>query len=380
MNIEQLQWSAKSGWPQAVNTYAPRESVQVAFLFGSANLIKASEAFQLCRRLYPKAHLVGCSTAGEIQDTNLSQDTVMVTAVAFQKTSVAVARIDLRSPGESFEAGQRLIRALDPNGLRHVFVISEVLQVDASDVIEGINSVLPPGVTVSGGFSADGDRQQVSHIWCNGDPGQSSVAALGFYGDHLRVGSAATGLWGRFGPIRRITKSKGSVLYELDGRSALGIYKEYLGELAAGLPASGLLFPVSLSVRDTGHDVLRGLLSVDEATQSMRFAGNMPEGAHVRMMMGTIERLIDDTHSAAEQSLVGLEGAQPELAFIVSCNGRRHVLKQRVEEELEAVREVIGEPTVLTGFYSCGEIAPLGPGEPSELYNESLAVTTFAEI
>ncbi len=379
MRIEQLHWSTKTGWTPEAAASTLGESAQVAFLFGSAALIKASESFELCRRIYPNAHLLGCSTAGEIQGTTVRQETVSVTGVAFKHTPVAVARVDLREPGESFEAGQKLVRSLDPDGLRHVFVISEVLQVDASEVMNGINSVLPAGVTVSGGFSADGDRQQVSHIWCNGAPGQSSVAALGFYGDHLRIGSAATGLWGQFGPLRSITKSSGSVLYELDGRSALGIYKQYLGELASGLPASGLLFPICLSVGDKGHSVLRGLLSVDEATQSMRFAGSVPEGSPVRMMMGSIERLIDGTLEAARQSTLGLQGAPAQLAFVVSCNGRRHVLKQRVEEELEAVREVIGEQAVLTGFYSCGEIAPLAPGEPPELHNETLAITTFVE-
>ena len=380
MLIEQQQWSAKTGWVARSQVSGLGESAQVALLFGAATLIKQSEAFERCRRMYPKAHLVGCSTAGEIMGTNISRDTVAITAVAFAKTRVAVARVDLPNPEASFEAGAKLVRLLDPSGLRHIFVISEVLKVDASQVMNGINSALPVGVTVSGGFSADGDRQQISHIWCNGGPAQSSAAALGFYGDHLKIGTAVTGLWGQFGPVRQITKSRGSVLYELDSRSALSLYKEYLGELASGLPASGLLFPISVSVRGTGHSVLRGLLSVDEATQSMRFAGDVPEGAQVRMMMGSIERLIDDTYEASRQSTVGLGNAPPELAVIVSCNGRRVVLSQRVEEELEAVGEVLGENATLTGFYSCGEIAPIAPGETAELHNEALAITTFAEV
>ena len=238
----------------------------------------------------------------------------------------------------------------------------------------------PRGATVSGGFSADGDRQQLSHIWCDGDPEQSSMVALGLYGDHLRVGSAATGLWGQFGPVRVITKSAGNVLYELDGRSALGLYKEYLGELASGLPATGLLFPLAVTVGNTGQSVLRGLLNVDEATQSMRFAGNMPEGAQVRMMMGAIEQLVDDTLVAARQSIEPLGTTPAELSILVSCNGRRHVLKQRVEEEVEAVGEVVGPGTILTGFYSCGEIAPIAPGQRSELHNETLAITSLSEV
>jgi hypothetical protein len=379
MKIEQQQWTAQTGWGMRSEVLGLGESAQVAFLFGAAGLIRQSEGFERCRRMYPKAHVLGCSTAGEIMGTNMRRDTVAITAVAFAKTRVEVARVDVREEG-SFEAGANLVRALDRPGLRHIFVISEVLQVDASEVMHGINSALRDGVTVSGGFSADGDRQQISHIWCNGGPAQSSAAALGLYGDELRIGMSVTGLWGQFGPIRQITKSRGSVLYELDGRSALGLYKEYLGELAAKLPASALLFPISLSVRDTGHSVLRGLLAMDEAAQSMRFAGDVPEGAQVRMMMGTIERLIDDTYEAAAESTAGLGGAAPELAFLVSCNGRRVVLSQRVEEELEAVGEVLGGGTALAGFYSCGEIAPIAPGEASELHNESLAITTFAEV
>ncbi len=380
MIVEQQQWTAQTGWAARGEVRALGESAQVAFLFGAAALIKQSEAFERCRQMYPKAHLLGCSTAGEIMGTNMRRDTVAITAVAFAKTRIEVARIDALNPEGSFEAGANLVRALDPAGLRHIFVISEVLQVDASQVMNGINSALHGGVTVSGGFSADGDRQQISHVWCNGGPVQSSAAALGFYGDQLKIGTAVTGLWGQFGPVRQITKSRGSVLYELDGRSALGLYKEYLGELASELPASALLFPISLSVRKTGYSVLRGLLSLDEATQSMRFAGDVPEGAQVRMMMGSIEQLIDDTYEAATQSIAGWGDVAPELAFVVSCNGRRVVLSQRVEEELEAVGEVLGDKTVLTGFYSCGEIAPIAPGEPSELHNESLAITTFAEV
>ena len=198
MVIEQQQWSAKTGWTARGKAGDIGESARVAFLFGAANLIKQSGAFERCERMYPNAHRLGCSTAGEILGTNVSRDTVAITTLAFAKTDVAVARVDVPSPDGSFEAGQRLIRLLEPRGLRHVFVVSEVLHVDANLVMHGINAALPAGVTVSGGFSADGDRQQVSHIWCNGDPAQSSIAALGFYGDHLKVGSAATGLWGQF--------------------------------------------------------------------------------------------------------------------------------------------------------------------------------------
>ncbi|MBS1873756.1 MAG: FIST C-terminal domain-containing protein [Acidobacteria bacterium] len=380
MNIEHMTWSENAGWRSEPETPVLGEQAQIVLLFGAANRMRASRAFELCKQHYPKAHVLGCSTAGQIQGTDVTLDTVALTAIAFEHTPVKVARVRMNGPEDSFEAGRTLVQSLPAEGLRHVLVLSEVIQVDANQVVAGINAALPPGVTVSGGFSADGDRQQLSHIWCDGDPEQSSVAAIGLYGNRVRVGSAATGLWGQFGPLRTITKSRGNVLYELDGRSALAIYKEYLGELASALPAAGLLFPLAVSVGDTGRSVLRGLLNVDESTQSMRFAGSMPEGSEARMMMGTIERLVDDTLTAAGESMAPLGGVTPQLAILVSCNGRRHVLKQRVEEEVEAVKEVVGDGAVLTGFYSCGEIAPIGPGERAELHNETLAITTLAEV
>ena len=102
--------------------------------------------------MYPNAHRLGCSTAGEILGTTVSRDTVAITALAFAKTAVAVARVDVPDLEESFEAGKRLIQSLEPRGLKHIFVLSEVLQVDASQVMNGINSALPGGVTVSRGL------------------------------------------------------------------------------------------------------------------------------------------------------------------------------------------------------------------------------------
>jgi hypothetical protein len=176
-----------------------------------------------------------------------------------------------------------------------------------------------------------------------------------------------------------ITKSRQNVLYEFDGRPALALYKQYLGEYAAGLPATGLMFPLELRIEPDGHRVLRALLAVDEKEQSITFAGDVPEGSHVRFMVGHIEDLIQGTLAAAKSSCLPLANTPPELSLIVSCNARRAVLKQRVEEEVEAVREILGEGPVMTGFYSYGEIGPPHGGSGSELHNETMTITNFAE-
>jgi hypothetical protein len=195
----------------------------------------------------------------------------------------------------------------------------------------------------------------------------------------LRVGYGSLGGWDPFGPERLITRSKGNVLYELDGHSALELYKKYLGEHAQGLPATGLLFPLSLRVKAGETGVVRTILSVNEQEQSMTFAGDVPEGAYARLMKANFDRLIDGAIGAAKTSYQAIGSTSPDLAVLISCVGRKLILKQRIEEEVEGVRDILGERTVLTGFYSYGEISPFAPGAKCELHNQTMTITTFSE-
>jgi hypothetical protein len=386
MKVEQWQWSDAGGWdarPLADSLADPLASTlgasaQLVLLFGGAKLASAREGIAKARQAFPKARIFGCSTGGEIHGTGVGDGTLTLTAIAFDHSHVATAQAPIESADRSFAAGERLVRGLDARGLRHVFVLSEGLRVNGSDLVSGIHAALPPGVSASGGFAADGNSLQQTHVWCDGEPEQAAAIALGFYGEQLRFGLSVTGGWRPFGPDRVITKSHNNVLYEFDGRPALALYKQYLGDHAAGLPATGLTFPLELCIGQRKHRVLRALLAVDEKEQSITYAGNVPEGSYARFMMGHIEDLIGGALKAAKVSLENL-GQPSALSLLVSCNARRAVLKQRVEEEVEAVHDVLGAQTALTGFYSYGEIGPPEAGAPPELHNETMSITSIAE-
>ncbi|HVS52179.1 MAG TPA: FIST N-terminal domain-containing protein [Opitutaceae bacterium] len=379
MKIEQAQWDVARGWtPSRFGELGP--AAQVVLVFGRPSMVEQSGCRAACRQVYPHAILFGCSTGGEIADTRVTDDTVTLTAIAFQNTTVATAHTTIDGPEQSFDAGVRLVQQFKPAGLRHIFALSEGLHVNASELVRGMNSALPPGVALSGGCAADGNRLTATHVWCDSAPRSNFVAALGFYGEHLRIGVSAIGGWKPFGPDRLITKSKQHVLFELDGRPALALYKQYLGKHAEGLPATGLQFPLELRVGAENQRVLRAILAVDEAEQSITFAGTVPEGAYARFMVGQTQGLLQATEIAARTSLQRLGSLTPDLSILVSCNGRRFVLKQRVEEEVEAVREVLGPHTKLTGFYSYGEIAAPDAGGPAELHNETMTITSLTEV
>jgi hypothetical protein len=379
MRVEQCQWTAAGGWNPPLSSTTLAASAQVVLLFGHASLVRTQECVARIRQAFPNAHVFGCSTAGEIQGSRVDNGTLALTALAFDHSRIATAQAPIETVDSGFVAGEHLIGQLNPRGLRHVFVLCEGLQVNASDLVRGINATLPPGVSASGGFAADGHAPQATLVWCDSEPRLSTAIALGFYGEGLHFGLSVTGGWRPFGPDRLITKSHKNVLYEIDGRPALELYKQYLGEHAAGLPAAGLMFPLELCLAPDHKRVMRALIGVDESQQSITFAGDMPEGSHARFMMGHIEDLIDGALKAAKSSRDSMNGRQPRLSLLVSCAARRFFLNQRVEEEVEAVREVLGEETALTGFYSYGEVAPPEAGGAAELHNETMSITSIAE-
>lgn len=378
MHIEQCKWTEANGWqPQPPGQLD--STVQLVLLFGSPTVLKSDGYWDDLKRAYPDACYLGCSTAGEICDIRVTDDSLVVNAVGFEHTQVRGSAIAL-NPGEgSFAAGERLGKTLDPEGLAHVFVLSDGLHVNGSDLVRGLAQHLPAGVAVTGGLSGDGDRFRETLVVWNGQTSAGTVAALGFYGDRLQVGYGSLGGWTPFGPERTITRSQGNVLYELDGKSALELYKKYLGDRADGLPATGLLFPLSLRTPTGDRRLVRTILSIDEAEQSLTFAGEMPEGTTAQLMHASIDRLIDGAMAAAQTCVEAIGGTSPALAILISCVGRKLVLKQRIEEEVEGVREILGDRPVLTGFYSYGEISPFAPGFPCELHNQTMTITTFSE-
>lgn len=373
MDITQRQWTPASGW-----TASPpgTGAAQLVLVFGGTAQLDAARYEEL-RAAHPGALLVGCSTAGEIADTRVSDDTLVATAVTFGHARVRLARAEVGDAADSRRTGAALAAQLLGPGLVHVFVLSDGLQVNGTELAAGIQDGLPAGVTVTGGLAGDGARFKQTLVMADAPPAERVVAAVGFYGDRLRVGHGSLGGWDAFGADRLITRSAGNVLYELDGQPALELYKRYLGEHAAGLPASGLLFPLALRGADGKESgLVRTILAVDEAAGSMTFAGDVPEGSYARLMKANFDRLIEGAAGAAQASRLGV-GAQ--LAVLVSCVGRKLVLGQRIEEEVEGVRRVLGAGAALTGFYSYGEISPYTPTARCELHNQTMTITTFAE-
>ncbi len=378
MDIEQRQWVPDTGWTPEQCLLS--DSADVVFIFGSTAVLKNPSFYQDVRKRYPNAHLMGCSTAGEICGVRVYDGSAVTTAVHFHETAVMAAQVEIKNSADSFEVGRQLAGALKKEGLVHVFVCSDGIKVNGSELVNGLLKELPEGVAATGGLAGDGERFERTFVFVDHAPAEGQVGAIGFYGSRLKVGYGSLGGWDSFGPERLITRSRGNVLYELDRQPALELYKTYLGEHATGLPATGLLFPISIRPKQKqSSDLVRTILSVSDAEQSLTFAGDVPEGWYARLMKANFDRLVEGAHGAARASYEAIGSSSPDLAILISCVGRKLVLKQRTEEEIEAVRDVLGPQSVLAGFYSYGEICPAAPNASCELHNQTMTITTLSE-
>ena len=373
-----LEWNSARGWAPALAS-APA-SADLILYFGSSTLLAKTEGplAELLNR-YPAAVAAGCSTAGEILGTNVSDESIAVLCVNFAGTRVRAHTVTVTDAAASHEAAATLGRRLAAPDLRHVLVLSDGLQVNGTALTNGFRSVLPAEVHVTGGLAGDGSNFKRTIAGLGRDIGPGRVVAVGFYGDKIRLNHGSAGGWEAFGPRRLVTGSVGNVLLTLDGQPALPLYKTYLGERAAGLPATGLLFPLELLATKTAeHGLVRTILAIDEAKQSLTFAGDIPEGHYVRLMKANTDALVGGAESAGRLALTVADPAG-SFAVLVSCVGRRLVMGQRIEEEVEAVLDQIGRDVPAAGFYSYGEICPSGRVHSCELHNQTMTLTVFTE-
>lgn len=379
MFILQEVFESDSGW-KSIFQKGQVNNPQLVLAFGNREVISNDSIYQQLKTKYPSADIVIGSTSGEIANTDVLDNTIVATVLEFEHTEVRTCSVNIKDYDDSLTAAQGIVKNLCDGGLNHVFVVADGQLINGSQLAQGLNQFKCNQVAATGGLAGDGYDFNTTCVGLNGVPSSGNIAAIGFYGDRLKIGFGSQGGWDTFGPERVVTKSKGNILFELDGRNALELYKEYLGDAAKELPGSALYFPLSIKMEGSEQSIVRTILSVDEDNQSMTFAGDIPEGSVARLMRHNMNKLIDGAEQAAQTSIGRLADTQePDLAILVSCVGRKIVMGQNIEEEVEVIRDLVGNNTAITGFYSYGEIAPFQYMSRCELHNQTMTITTFSE-
>lgn len=382
MNIKTLLWQ-NNNWYCNEEEKLSKVDADLVLLYGNRHLLQAAEVIDKLSNITDAA-IVCNSTSGHIINDEVLDDGAIATAIKFSYTKIKPVTFNIENFNNTVELGTTIYDALTHKDLCYIYVVSDGQEVNGSNLVEGLKANLKSNVLITGGLAGDGDRFEKTLVGLNSKPQQGNVVAIGFYGSRLKLGYGSNGGWSSFGADRIITKSNQNVLYELDGQSALSLYKEYLGDFAKDLPASALHFPLYVNLR-SGESVVRTILSINEEEQSMTFAGNMPEGRPARLMKSHLHKLVNGAEVAVTNSLKNFENEKPSLAIVVSCVGRKIIMKRNVEEEIEVIRHQLGENCTIAGYYAYGEIAPKsdnlkGALNLCELHNQTITLTTLSEI
>jgi len=386
MELKTFQYTQTKGW--SIESFPDMDSPETLVLvFAAPEYSDHPEPLREIATHYSHSKIIGCSTAGEIAGNIISDHSISVAVIKFNKTSIALAKYKISSVEESYVAGKDIANQLSSHDLRGIFIISEGIKINGSELVKGVNEGVQEfeHIVVTGGLAGDGAAFKETWTICNGLIDTQMVLAIGFYGPYIKIGHASRAGWDTFGPVRRITRATNNILYELDDKPALTLYKKYLGEKSADLPASGLLFPLAIRKDlQERRQLVRTILGIDEVEQSLIFAGDIPVDHMAQLMHANFDRLVISASEAAITALESIGNKEdiasvPLLSIAISCVGRRLLMGERTVEEVESVIESLPPQTLQVGFYSYGEISP-SRCESSDLHNQTMTLSLFCEL
>ncbi|MCL6220139.1 FIST signal transduction protein [Zunongwangia pacifica] len=365
-------WQYKGGHKEQLNN-------PLVLIFAERKLLQDPEVLEDIREEFPYRHLVFGSSAGEIITEKVTENSIAVTLIEFEKSTFEIKTANILEYNKNGEAlGFGLASHFKKENLKHFFIISEGSYVNGSDLIKGIEKYTKQKISLTGGLCGDGARFETTLASYNENPKKGEIVMIGLYGESLDISYASFGGWIPFGPERIITKSKGNVLMELDDLPALDLYSKYLGNKANQLPQAALFYPLNIKEEGKEQSLVRTILNIDIENKSMILAGDVPEGSSAQLMMATVDGITEGAATAAAMALKK-HSRPPQLALLVSCIGRKLVMDQRVEEEIEEVSETLGEQAAIAGFYSYGEIAPFFTSTECNLHNQTMTLTLISE-
>jgi hypothetical protein len=334
----------------------------------------------------PGVPVVGCTTDGEISSQGLSINSVVVMALAsdtIQLQSTCVERLS----NDSYAAGFKIGQSFQGSEIPYIQVFSDGLCGNADKIIQGIKANMGENIKIAGGTAGDGGDFKRTFQYFGNRVLTDSIVAVAFQG-RFGLGTGTACGWFPVGIAKKVTRSVGNVVYELDGQPALQAYERFLGKHAERLPAVGVEYPLGLLNSDSdteedGYFLCRATMGVDREAGAIIFAGDVPEGSLVKMTIGNDGDIILAARKAARSAMEKLRikgpDLEPRVIFLYSCMARKIVLGTRTDEEIMAVKEAIGGDVPVIGFYTYGEYAPIGECEHSCFHNETATLTVIGD-
>ncbi len=328
------------------------------------------------REKFPNAEIVIFSTSGHFISSKIHDNEPVVSALELETSSFEVKNYTNADYETNLAMGNAIGNDVR-NSVKGVCIISDGGMVNGTRLIHGINSKINCEVPIFGGMAGDSTRFKKTLVGLNSDPKSGEVVAITFYGDSLEIKSNCDSGWNSLGLEFKITSSVENKLFELNHKNAYDVLYEFLAPDNQEDFAKTTLYYPFLLVEDGIGNVIRTPILVDHENKSLTYAGDMPEGAIVKLMKSGTMQLLDSTVDVAKYCVS--ENQKPSFIFATSCVGRRVVLDDMANEEFTELQSVFGTESHYFGFYSYGEFSRTGVEENCKLHNQTLAVAVITE-
>lgn len=321
--------------------------------------------------------IVGCTSAGEISSAGLSMNSAVLAGVVSDDIDFEI--VSVQGLEKNSEAAGRQLADSFSSTPRYLQIFSDGLTGNGCAIIKGIASVVGDHIPVTGGAAGDNDQFINTLQFGGGRIYTDAVCGIAFYGD-FRLGTGLDSGWAPIGVPKKVTKACGRIVYELNGEPALNVYERFLGNHAHKLPAIGVEYPLGFKKPSSSPNqedlyILRATMSVDRNARSIKFAGEIPEGAMVNLTCGDNASILEAARTAARQARSAIGDVTPKIIFCYSCMARKIVLGSRTEEEIKRVQMELGSQIPLIGFYTYGEFCPAHCAAPNYLHNETITLS-----
>ncbi|MDP3769379.1 MAG: FIST N-terminal domain-containing protein [Candidatus Sungbacteria bacterium] len=335
---------------------------------------------------------IGCSSAGEIMNSDKSEKSVVIMTI---KTDQIIffsgmgndVNISAREAGHAV-AKEIKEKAIDP--VKLYIMLSDILAGSGEDIVAGALDVLGEHFPVVGGAAGDGFMFEKTYQYRDNEVASNAAVGVGLSGT-FTYGIGVRHGWMPIGAPMKVTKSKSTELYELDHKPAIYIYEDYFGISAETLAKSplarlALTYPLGMKIPEMDEYLIRDPLRVD-AQGVITCTANIPEGAEIRLMIGSKEKAIEAASYASRDAMKEFENkkSKPKFVILFDCAARQKLFGQRAVDELDAIMDIIGLDVPIIGLYAYGEQAPIGgqlldiKKTSSRFFNEAVVVLAIGE-
>ncbi len=324
--------------------------------------------------------IIGCTTAGEITNSELSEETISVILFDINKDYYQIL----------FDENKKNIKDAAIN-IRHkadlayenpaIFALTAGIFNDGEEIVEGLKMGRQKEIPIFGGLSGDNLMLEKTTIFTNNEISNNGINAIVFNANHIEINGLATSGWKTLGAEHTITKAEGNVVYTINNEPALDYFIRFFGSYDNGLLNEKQISTISAQYpfqvkKEGGHSVLRSPINSDPKKRSLILLGKIEEGATFKFSISPGIEVIDETVNIF-QEFKNTTAQEANALILVSCKGRHAALGPFIEDEISQIYDFWQKPMI--GFLSYGEIGNLNNGI-CEFHNETCCLITLKEI